>query len=123
MEEDNNSLILKNKLHKFIVQKSISQNFLNVAVLQNQISILVSTLKKDTYDGTDKALTSFIILNIFLQSLIFCCISVIDYIKPDHSYSKPLNLVVTLISGLIMIINITITILISPVVEPESQTS
>lgn len=105
------SLRLKNKLHKFIAQKSISQNFLNVAILQNQISILVTTLKKDTFDGIDKALTSFILFNIFLQSVLFCCITIIDYIKPDHIYAKRMNLAVAILSGLIMLIDITITTL------------
>jgi len=106
--------INESKLHKFIYQKSVSQNFLNVAIMQNQISILVSTLKKDVYDGTDKAIASFILLNIFLQSIIFCSITLIDYLKPSHKNAKPLNFSVTIISGLILIINITITVLVSP---------
>jgi len=121
-EIDDNSLQLKNKLHRFIAQKSISQNFLNVAILQNQINTLVTTLKKDTYDGVDKALTSFILFNIFLQSVLFCCITIIDYIKPDHLYAKRLNVVVALISGLIMLIDITITVLATPAEKEMDST-
>lgn len=110
---DDNPLQIKNKLHKFIAQKSISQNFLNVAILQNQLSILVTTLKKDKYGGIDKALLSFILFNIFLQSVLFCCITTIDYIKPDHIYAKRMNLAAAMISGLIMLIDITITTLSS----------
>lgn len=109
------------RLHKFITQKSVSQNFLNVAILQYQISILINTLKKNDYNGTDKALVIFILLNITLQGIIFFIITFIDYIKPNHKNAKPLNLIVTLVSGLILIINITITILTSPDISSYSS--
>lgn len=106
--------IEKKGLNRFIAQKSVSQHFLNVAVLQNQISILVETFKKDTYDGMDKAIIIFILLNISFQSLIFCCIAVIDYIKFTHQRAKLLNLIISIVSGLVLIINITITVLVPP---------
>jgi len=101
----------ENKLHKFINQKSISQNFFNIAIIQNQISILITTLEKDFHSGSDEALITLILLNITLQGIIFFCIVLIDYIKPNHPNAKPINSLITLISGIVLIINITITIL------------
>ena len=108
---------------RFINQKSISQHLLNVAVLQNQISILITTFKKESYDGTDKAIIVFILLNIFFQSFIFVFIAMIDYIKYTHQRAKLLNLVITIISGLVLMINITITILVEPFYTSDGDTS
>jgi hypothetical protein len=102
---------IEQRLHKFINQKSISQNFLNIAILQNQIGILISTLQKSDYTGSDKALISLILLNITFQGIIFFCITLIDYINPSNPKSKGINVLVTFISGIVLIINVTITIL------------
>lgn len=111
MEENVNVNETEIRLNKFINQKSISQNFLNVAILQNQISILITTLKKSSYSGSDNALITLILLNISLQGIIFFCITIIDHIKPSHKNSKILNTVVTLLSGVILMVNITITVM------------
>jgi|LakMenEpi03Aug12_release.lakeMendotaPanAssembly.Ray.scaffolds.fasta_scaffold67411_5 hypothetical protein len=99
-------------VNRFVLQKSISQHFLNVAVLQSQIAVLVQTCKKEEYDGIDKAIISLILLNIFFQSVLFSFITVIDYIQLIHHRSKLLNVFSVLISGLIVMLNITITVLV-----------
>lgn len=112
-EPSNSSLEIENKLHKFITQKSISQNFFNIAIIQNQIGILINTLEKNSYLGRDKALVSLILINITLQGIIFFCIILIDHIKPSNPRAKSINSLITFISGIVLIINITITTLTS----------
>lgn len=102
---------------KMVDQKSTSQNFLNVAIIQSQLSVLIETFKKENYSGEDKALISLILINLVIQGFIFSMILFVGNLSVKKTKNKNkirvINSAVTFISGVVLIINIVITILMS----------
>ena len=102
----------------FISQKTVSQHLLNTSILQNQISLLVYIAARNINNVFSRACISLIFISIFSQLLIYFLLVWLLYVPPNtnacicSSYfnAQNINAIVTFLSGLTLLINISISI-------------
>lgn len=93
--------------------KEISQNLLNINVAQTQIGILVNVYWLGCESGMCKTIISLIIISLIFQGLIFMLVTWLFYVDSSYKYkflsSEMVNGIVTLLSGISLVINCSIT--------------
>ena len=93
--------------------KEISQNLLNINIVQSQIGILVNVYWLGCEDGMCKTIISLIIISFVLQGLIFMLVTWLFYVDSSYKYkifsSEFVNGIVTFLSGLSLVINCSIS--------------
>ena len=101
----------------YATNKSISQSLLSTSIFSQIISILIWIWVNDIVnDGLEIALCVFCILSIIFQLFIYTLLSILIAAKSDKIVLKYLkisylNVSVTYLSGILLLINLTITAL------------
>ena len=105
------------KFDKYASQKSVSQNLLNTSAIQTQIGNLVFLFSNGkNFSEFEIATISIIFVSIFLQINIFFLVVWLFHVKPTYKFkllsAEIMNAIVTALSGISLILNMTITVLI-----------
>ena len=105
------------KFDKYASQKSVSQNLLNTSAIQTQIGNLVFLFSNGkNFSDFEITTLTFIFVSIFLQTVMFFILVWLFYVKPTYKFkilnAEIMNATVTALSGISLIVNITITVLI-----------
>jgi hypothetical protein len=100
--------------NKYASHKSVSQNLLNTSVMQSHIGTLIFILSEsDDNKGFEIAAIILISFSLFIQLIIFFSLTWLLYHRQDENSSiispAGVNIAVTCLSGIALIINISIT--------------
>lgn len=99
---------------KYASQKTIAQGFLNATLLESQIGTLVIVLRNvGNLSQFEIGLLSLLCLSIFLQLVLFLDLVFLFYLRSDSISFRflratHLNLFATILSGILMTLNIAI---------------
>jgi hypothetical protein len=104
----------KEDFNKYASHKSVSQNLLNTSVIQSHIGTLIFILSDgDDSKGFETAAIILISCSLCIQLFIFFSLTWLLYHRQDYNSSNlssvGVNIGVTCLSGVALIINISIT--------------
>ncbi len=107
------------EFNNYASQKSISQKLLNISSIQFHIGILINTfVNYPKLEGLHVSLITLVIFILIIETVIFVMITWLFYANINENYWTPIrpmyiNSIVTILSGVSMIINISITIILT----------
>ncbi len=102
------------KFNRYASQKSVSQNLLNTSVIQSHIGLLVY-IYSDTHllSRLEYAAIVLVLMSLSVQTVMFFMLTWLFYVNPNYQYrflsAEIINGLVTVLSGISLIINIAIT--------------
>ena len=95
--------------------KSVSQSLLNTSVIQSQIGLIVSIYSNDqNEEGFGQAAIILIGISFVIQFIIFILLTILFHVKQNFKIHRNItaigmNSLVTALSGIALVINISIT--------------
>ncbi len=110
-------LIMENfqDTNTYASHKSVSQNLLNISVIQGHIGLLVFVYANDRSDELfGQALIILIAISLSFQFIIFILLTILFHVKQSYQIHRNItavgmNTVVTALSGVVLVINIAVT--------------